>query len=64
MYLDETILQTRTVARLIEFIDELVELNEDDATDNHNAMSRYIDIKRQFTNANKVDGRGKRCISV
>ena len=64
MYLDETILQTRTAARLIEFIDELVELNEDDAIDNHNAMSTYVDIKKQFVNANRNDGRGKKCILV
>ena len=51
MYLDETILQSRTTLTLIEFIDELMEsrISKDDP---HSAINiKYKEIKRQAEKA-------------
>jgi len=59
MYLDTTILQSRTTTTLVEFIDEIVsyispeELPED-------LLLKYQEIKKQQRKAKKLDSRGKR----
>tara|TARA_R100000458_G_scaffold54629_1_gene57905 strand:+ start:460 stop:666 length:207 start_codon:yes stop_codon:yes gene_type:complete len=52
MYLDETILQSRTTLTLVEFIDELMEyLEEEDVSITMGIMRKYHDIKGQSDKA-------------
>ena len=55
MYLDETILQSRTTLSLIEFIDELISYKG--VTINDELRSKYKEIKRQTKKA-----KGKRYV--
>ena len=63
MYLDTTILQSRTTTTLVEFIDELmarhnvIDCQDSNVTDE--LYRKYKEIMRQHKKAKKLDGRGK-----
>ena len=57
MYLDTTILQSRTTDTLIEFIDLLMLEPKDCPKD---ILLKYQEIKKQQRKAKKLDSRGKR----
>ena len=57
MYLDTTILQSRTTDTLIEFIDEVIEKLPCDNEQEHNLLSKYQEIKRQQRKAKKLEER-------
>ena len=54
MYLDETILQSRTTLTLVEFIDELWEvIEEEDIGINMGIIRKYHDIKGKADKASR-----------
>jgi hypothetical protein len=57
MYLDTTILQSRTTDTLIEFIDEVIEKLPCDNEQEHSLLSKYQEIKRQQRKAKKLEER-------
>ena len=57
MYLDTTILQSRTAKSLVEFIDEVIEKLPCDNEQEHNLLAKYNEIKRQAKKANDHGGR-------
>ena len=59
MYLDTTILQSRTTTTLIEFIDEVIEKLPCDNEQEHSLLVKYKEIKKQYRIATKLDKRGK-----
>ena len=62
MYLDTTILQSRTTTTLVEFIDELINsqgLNSRLFLTDNELYHKYQEIKKQHKKAKKLDGRGK-----
>ena len=64
MYLDETIMQSRTTLTLVDFIDELYELLEEENVIVHNPLkwnevkNKYHEIKGQATKAEAKRGTG------
>ena len=73
MYLDTTILQSRTTTTLIEFIDELIKqvefiddsnvhkvIDSQDINISNELYRKYKEIKKQHKKAMKLDSRGKR----
>ena len=54
MYLDTTILQSRTTTTLVEFINEL--MNENHSSEQ---KKKYLEIKKQYRIATKLDKRGQ-----
>jgi hypothetical protein len=58
MYLDTTILQSRTTDTLIDFIDEVIEKLPCDNEQEHSLLVKYKEIKKQQRKAKKLDNRG------
>ena len=56
MYLDTTILQSKTTTTLVEFIAEIIG-DSDSLTAEQ--IDKYNEIKKQFRKAKKLDSRGK-----
>lgn len=66
MYLDTTILQSRTTGTLIEYIDELFEIANDynnypmnDPQTSDYMENKYQEIKKQYRIAIKLEKRGQ-----
>ena len=56
MYLDTTILQSRTATTLIEFINELMNKNH-----SSEQKKKYLEIKKQYRIATKLEKKGTKC---
>ena len=57
MYLDTTILQSKTTTTLVEFIEEIIGVDGDSLTAEQ--LHNFNEIKKQFRKAKKLDSRGK-----